>query len=133
MFLKKYQSCISTLDILKGVDISLLPPCRSAIDKYIRTVNYQACVWIHSYGNQQGLWDSDKSGRKINVEEIEYDWVKGNLNVPEQLINILCEQNVDGDADQDTDDDGVDEDDDEGVVDMTNMVDKVFEDESDED
>ena len=67
------------------------------------------------------------------MEEIEYDWVKGNLNVPEQLINILCEQNVDGDADQDTDDDGVDEDDDEGVVDMTNMVDKVFEDESDED
>ena len=60
------------------------------------------------------------------MEEIEYDWVKGNLNVPEQLINILCEQNVNGDVDQDRNDD-------EGVVDMTNMVDKVFEDESDED
>ena len=62
-------------------------------------------------------------------EEIEYDWVKGNLIVPEQLIDILCEQNVEGDADQDSDDDG---DGDEGVE-MTNMVDEVFEDESDED
>ena len=63
-----------------------------------------------------------------NGEEIEYDWVKGNLILPEQLIDILCEQNVEGDADQDRDDD----DDDQGVE-MTNMVDEVFEDESDED
>ena len=40
----------------------------------------------------------------------------------------MCEQNVEGDADRDRDND--DGDDDEGVV-MTNMVDEVFEDESD--
>ena len=62
----------------------------------------------------------------------EYDWVKGNLIVPEQLIDILCEQNVEGDADQNRDDYDDDDDDDEGVE-MTNMVDEVFEDESDED
>ena len=61
----------------------------------------------------------------MNGEEIEYDWVKRNLIVPEQLIDILCEQNVERDADQDRDDD------DEGIE-MTNMVDKVFEAESDE-
>ena len=31
-----------------------------------------------------------------NEEEIEYDWVNGNLIIPEQLINMLCEQNVVG-------------------------------------
>ena len=30
------------------------------------------------------------SGWNINGEEIEYDWVKGNLIVPKQLIYILC-------------------------------------------
>ena len=59
----------------------------------------------------------------------EYDWVKGNLIVPEQIIDILCEQNVEGDADQDRDD--YDDDDDDEGVEMTNMVDEVFE--SDED
>ena len=36
-----------------------------------------------------------KEDRK-NEEEIEYDWVNGNLIIPEQLINMLCEQNVVG-------------------------------------
>ena len=35
-----------------------------------------------------------------------YNSVKGNLVVPEQLINILCEQNAVGDADQVRDNDG---------------------------
>ena len=65
---------------------------------------------------------------KINGKEIEYLCAKENLIVPEQLIDILGEQNVEGDADQDRND-GYD---DEGVE-MTNMVDKVFGDESDED
>ena len=77
------------------------------------------------------MTDSDKRDSKINGEENEYEWVKGNMIVPERRIDILCLQNVDGDADDDDDaDDG--DDDDEGVE-MTNMVDKVFEDESDED
>ena len=55
--------------------------------------------------------------------------MKENLIVPEELVDILCEQNVEGNAYQDRDvDDG---DNDEGVE-MKKMVDKVFEDESDE-
>ena len=131
MFLKKYQSCTNTLNILNGMDVSLLPPCQFAIDMYIRTVNSQVCVWIHSHGTKQGLSNSYKSRRKINGEDIEYDRVKGNLRVPEKLINILCEQNVDGDADHDDDDDDDDDDNDE-CFEMTNMVDEVFEDQSDE-
>ena len=64
-----------------------------------------------------------------NKWEVIYHWVNENLFVPEQLINILGECNVEEDADQDRDDDG---DADKGVE-MTNMEDKVFEDESYED
>ena len=96
MFLKKYQSHTNTLNISNGMDMSLLPPCRSTLEMHIRRVNYQVFVWIHSRENKPGLPDLDKSGLKINGEEIEYDWVKGNLIVPEQLIDILCEQNIVG-------------------------------------
>ena len=53
--------------------------------------------------------------------------MKDNLIVPAQLIDILCDQNNDGEAEQDLDDDDNDEE-----VELTNMVDGVFEDESDE-
>ena len=69
-----------------------------------------------------------KSGQKWmekDGEEIKYAWVKGDLIVPAQLIDSLFDQNNDGKADQDLDDD------DEGVE-LTNMVDEVFEGESDE-
>ena len=63
---------------------------------------------------------------KINEKEIDYLWVKEFLIVPKQFINILGEQNVDGDGDQDRNgcinDEGVE---------MTFIVDEVFEDESD--
>ena len=122
MFLKKYQSHTNTLNISNDMDMSFLSPCCSVL-KITYRVNYQVFVWIHSHENRQYLPDLDKSGWQINGEEIEYDWVKGNLIVPEQLIDILCEQNVMGDADQDRDkDDGVGH---EGVE-MTNMVDEVF-------
>ena len=52
--------------------------------------------------------------------------MKENLLVPEQLINILDEPNVEGGADQDRNNGN----DDEGVE-MTNMVDEVFEDDED--
>ena len=86
-------------------------------------MDYQVFVWIHSQGNRQCLPDLDKSGWKINGEKIKYDWVKGNLLfhthllfliVPEQLIDSLCEQNVEGDVDKDRDnDDGNDDEGDE--------------------
>ena len=98
------------------------------IEIYIRRVNYQVFVCIHSNENKQGLPDLDKGGREIHGEEIEHGLVKGNLIIHEQLIDIFCERTVEGDADQYRDaDDG----DDEGFE-MTNMVDEVFEDESDE-
>ena len=67
MFLKQYQSCTSTLNISNGMDISLLPPCRSATDMYIRTVNYQACLdtlpWKRARPFRFGQkWEENKCG-----------------------------------------------------------------------
>ena len=82
-------------------------------------MNYQVFVWIQSHENNPDLPNLDKSGLKTDGEEIEYDWVI----VPAQLIDILCDQNNDGEADQDLDDD--DNDDNDESVELTNMVDGV--------
>ena len=75
--------------------MTLLSPFCSALNITYR-VNYLVFVWMYSHENKQGLPDLDKSGWQINGEEIEYDWVMGNLIAREQLIDILCEQNVEG-------------------------------------
>ena len=83
-------------------------------------------IWVHAHENNPDLPDIEDSGWKLSSEEIEYDWVKGSLVVPEQLVDILCNQNIVGDDDLE-DDSAVDE-----GVEFTNMLDEVFENESDE-
>ena len=70
MFLKTYQSHTNTLNISNGMDMSLLPPCHSALEMHIRRVNYQVFVWIHSHENKPSFPDLDKSGWKVNGEEL---------------------------------------------------------------
>ena len=52
MFLKKYQSHIKVLDISNGMDMSLLPPCRSALEMHVREVNYQVFGYTHTKTTQ---------------------------------------------------------------------------------
>ena len=110
------------------MDMSLLPPCRTALEMHIRRVNYQVFIWVHAHENYPDLSDIEESGWKLSGGQIEYDWVKGNLIVPEHLIDILCNQNVTEDNNQEEDNSAVDE-----GVGLTNMVDEVFENETDDD
>ena len=84
MFLKQYQSRTNIMNNSNSVDMifrtTILPFCPR---DYIQRVSYQVFVWIHSCENKQDLPDLDKSGWKIYGEEIEYDWVKGSLIIPE--------------------------------------------------
>ena len=81
---------------------------------------------MHAHENNPELPNIQDSGWKLSGGEIEYEWTKGNLIVPEQLVEILCDQNVDVDDDQ-QDESNVDE-----GVEITNMLDEVFNHESDE-
>ena len=68
----------------------------------------------------------EESGCKISGEEIHYDWVKGDLIVPEQLVDILCDENLENDTQED--DSSVNEE-----PEFANMEDEVFENDSDGD
>ena len=103
--------------------MSLLQPCRSALEMHIRRVNYQVFVWVHAHEPNPVLPDIKESGWKVSDGQIEYDWVKGNLIVPKQLVDILCNQDLLEVDNQD--DDSTDEGDE-----FTNMTDEVYESES---
>ena len=94
MFLKKYQSHKTILNISNDMDMSLLPPPLSVHEMYIQRLNYQ----VHSHETSKAFQIWTKCV-EINEKEIEYLWVKKNLLVSEKLINILDEQNVERDAD----------------------------------
>ena len=127
-FLRKYHSSNTgnVLNVSDGADMSLLPPCRSALEMHIRKMNYQVFVWVHAQENHPDLPAIQDSGWKVNGDQIEYEWTKGNLIVPEQLVVILCNQIAADEDDDHQDDNTVDE-----GIELANMLHEVFEDESD--
>ena len=82
-FLKKYQDRLSVLKVSNGMDMSLLPLCQSALEMHIKKVNYQVFVWLHAHESKSDLLDIEESGWTISGEEINNDWVKGELIVPD--------------------------------------------------
>ena len=87
--------------------------------EYIQRVNYQVFVWIHSM--------------KVDVkngEEIEYDLRRETWSSLNSSLAFWVNRMLRGCTDQDM---GNDDGDDYEGVDITSMVDEVFDDETDED
>ena len=122
MFAKRFQVRGQVLSSYSGVDMSLLPPCKSSLDMHVRRANYQAYVWLHAHENYPDLPKIEESGWRFNERgQIDYDWVKEQI-VPQELVEILSRT--------DNDDDSVEADDsDEPEI----SLDEVYEDEDDSD
>ena len=73
IFLRKYSSSSANnvINVSDGTDMSLLPPCRSALEMHIKRVNYQTFVWIHAHENSPELPSVQDNGWKLTGEEIE--------------------------------------------------------------
>ena len=74
-------------------------------------------MWLHAHENNPDLSDIKESGWKVSGETIEYDWVKGDLIVPEQLVDIQCDQILDDDTQEEPE--------------FANLENEVFENDSD--
>ena len=81
---------------------------------------------MYAHENSPELPTIQDSVWKLSGDDIEYQWKKENLIVPQQLVEILYSQSPDMD-DAQQDESIVDE-----GVEMTNMLDEVFENASDE-
>jgi len=119
---KPHQTSFS---LQKGVDISLLPPCRTSLQKHCQRVNYQTFIWKHAHVAQLQLPSPDGCGWKKTVSgELEIDWTEDAL--PQQLVEVL--------ADREHEDEQLTEVYEEVEEDeLDNIIDVVFDDEEEDD
>jgi len=106
---------------MSGIDISLLPPCRSALKWHCLRANYQTFIWTHSHIRDPALPLQTTCGWKLGDDKkLEIEWNTDSI-MPQALIDILEEQSATGEADLEADINEVEEDD---VVD--NIIDVIF-------
>ena len=80
----------TTTCVQNGVDISLLPPCRSSLKKHCQRVNYQAYIWKHAHIPQLELPSPIGCGWKLDQEgHFIVDWIENAL--PQQFVEVLTE------------------------------------------
>jgi hypothetical protein len=120
MFTQKFKTTKGqTLSISDGVDLSLLPPCRSSLHNHILRCNYQAYVWNMAdvafpfIPSPVGRgWAIDESG------QLHIDWVKGDI-LPKELADIMPDKSVEEEDEFQTND-----------IEVNNMDDIIYDDES---
>jgi hypothetical protein len=129
-FRQKFQPKSSNvLTNTDGIDLSLLPPCRSSLKMHIVRANYQSLIWkaaLVPYATTPGPigngWTKDEN------ENLTFHWTEGNI-LPPELLDILSAIPDDEDSQNSDDEDkGSDIDDD---VEFDNYIDMIFDDDSD--
>ena len=120
MFKQRFQPKKGqTLSSCDGIDLSLLPPCRSSLHMHILRCSYQAYIWNMSSVPYPDIpspvgkgWKLDDSGN------LQIDWVKGDI-LPQELIDIMPDREADTDNDLDVED-----------IEINNLADIIYDEES---
>ena len=88
---------------------------------HTRRANYQAFIWCHGHEQFPNVPSPEGHGWKIDEEgSIDYEWTRRFI-VPQELIDILCtEPSNDTSEEEDL------------TTEAANMIDVVYEDESDD-
>ena len=85
-----------TLAIDNGIDLSLLPPCKSSLRMHALRANYQAYIWKNAHIASVTLPKSvglAGCGWKVNETDssLEIDWTFGDI-LPTELMDIIIEE-----------------------------------------
>lgn len=110
--------------ISDGIDLCMLPPCRSSLQLHARRANYVAHVWKNAQVQYQHLPSPVGNGWIQACDgSIEIQWTTGSI-LPQQLVDILYSNNTQSACDE------IFEYTDE--IEVDNIIDAVFDDEEDE-
>ena len=101
MFLTRYTPRKQLLSSDSGIDLSLLPPCRSSLQMHIARVNYQVLIWKQADVADPELQKPYQGhGWAVQGTRLEYKWTQEET-LPKALTDLVLDQN---DSDQDEDD-----------------------------
>ena len=68
----------------KVVDLSLLPPCKSSLQKHINRANFVARIWRHA---SQSIIDTETPANHGWLEDLSIDWLTEPY--PEDIAELL--------------------------------------------
>jgi len=91
LFKARYQpkSAKKTFMIDEGIDMSLLPPCRSSLKMHIMRTNYVTTIWKQAHVAEPKLQSPDGSGWKIDqTGNITVEWNSSSI-MPQDLIDVI--------------------------------------------
>ena len=119
MFMTRYSPSTKLLSLDSGIDLSLLPPCRSSLKMHIARTNYQALIWNQADIPCPDLPEpEDGNGWVLQGETLDYQWTESDM-LPAELSNLVLEQDDEEEESEDeyynvqddmTDDEEIDED-----------------------
>jgi len=106
IFKSKYQpkSASKSFKIDDGVDLSLLPPCKSSLLMHTARANYVTRVWRNSHNSHPGIPSPIGFGWNVDYKDnITIEWNTGNI-MPQDLIDVLASSiSTDDEADDEAD------------------------------
>jgi hypothetical protein len=78
-------------DASRNIDLSLLPPCKKALEQHIKRVNYQVGIWKRSHEAKPVIPHPDGHGWIDEDGTLEPLWFRREELIPEELTHILIE------------------------------------------
>ena len=104
--------CCSTgemFDASKNIDLGVLPPCRNCLREHLKRVNYQIRIWKRAHIAKPAYPEPIHDDCWQCVDGmIEPKWVSGDF-IPQQLADVLVEENIAGLTESDESDDEFDD------------------------
>ena len=98
-----------TFDASKNIDLGVLPPCRNCQREHLKRVNYQVGIWKRAHIAKPVYPEPTLDNDCQCVDGmIEPKWVSGDF-IPQQLADVLVEENIAGLTESDESDDEFDD------------------------
>lgn len=103
MFMARYTPQNQLLSSDSGIDLSLLPPCRSSLHMHVARVNYQTHIWSQAnlpYPELQKPYQGH--GWNLCGDKLEYKWTQEDI-LPKELMDIVLDQDEGDKYEEDND------------------------------
>ena len=94
-FKRRYEPKASktAFTLQNGIDLSLLPPCKSSLHMHCLGSNYQAYIWKNTHNADITLPSPAGNGWEESCESVHFTlsvkWTDGDV-MPQQLVDILA-------------------------------------------
>ncbi|CAH1104369.1 unnamed protein product [Psylliodes chrysocephalus] len=72
----------------RGVERSLLPPCKASLENHISRVNYQCYIWNNAHVAKSMAPSPVRHGWKLENGQVKIDWIKGDP-LPPELTDVM--------------------------------------------